>query len=491
MPLKKIKQIGLSVLVLATSLLTGMGAVVSPEEASGFISENVPSVSDGSEPERLESELSNSPSVDSGDLSSSLSDVSSEADETFQSTEESNDSHEGANGSSGTVHPSSPNPPNESGSSSSGSSSPSTPSTPAPTPTPAGKIVVGYYTSWSSYKGYSPQSVPARQLTHLNYAFAKIDPWANAIALADPVNDRKNFAALRTLKQTNRHLKTLISVGGWDYSAYFSDIASTSTRREAFAQSCLDFILEHGFDGIDLDWEYPVSGGPAGNTNRPQDKQNFTLLLKTIREKLDAQGQKDGRSYYLTIAGAANTSYLSKIEPQSVASLVDYIFVMTYDMHGPWDRYADLNAPLYQPQESSPQYKTSVHDGVYAYLYKGISPKKLVLGMPFYGYIYHGVSSQNNGLYSTFSSAKSISYDTVRNSYLSNPAYTKQLHETAKVPYLFGNNTFISYEDPQSIAAKVSFAKSLGMAGVGAWELSHDTSGSLLNTAYNTLYSRS
>ena len=78
----------------------------------------------------------------------------------------------------------------------------------------------------------------------------------------------------------------------------------------------------------------------------------------------------------------------------------------------------------------------------------------------------------------------------MRNSYLNNPAYTKHLHETAKVPYLFGNNTFLSYEDPQSITAKISLAKSLGMAGVGAWELSHDTSGSLLNTAYSTLYSR-
>ncbi|MGI5897405.1 MAG: glycoside hydrolase family 18 protein [Oscillospiraceae bacterium] len=484
--LRKFKQIGLVILVLMMTLSTGMGTAVHPAQDNSLVSESTSLVSGGAEPEDSETEFPNIQADNSGSSSLSSTESFPKADETPPHSEENSELPGGSSGSS--VSPSHPNTPGGSGNGSASSSGPSTPS--LPEPTPAGKIVVGYYTGWSSYKGYSPQSVPARQLTHLNYAFAKIDPAANAIALADPANDRKNFAALRALKQTNRHLKTLISVGGWDYSTYFSDIASTSARRDAFAQSCLDFILDHGFDGIDLDWEYPVSGGPAGSINRPQDKQNFTLLLKAIREKLDAQSQKDGRSYYLTIAGAANTSYLSKIEPQSVASLVDYIFVMTYDMHGPWDRYADLNAPLYQPQESSPQYKTSVYDGVSAYLYKGFSPKKLVLGMPFYGYIYQGVSSQNNGLYSTFSSAKSISYNTVRNSYLNNPAYAKHLHETAKVPYLFGNNTFLSYEDPQSIAAKVSLAKSLGMAGVGAWELSHDTSGSLLNSAYHTLYSR-
>lgn len=73
---------------------------------------------------------------------------------------------------------------------------------------------------------------------------------------------------------------------------------------KAFAQSCVAFIREHGFDGVDLDWEYPVSGGLAGNHNQPQDKQNFTLLLQTLREQLNAQGKQDGKSYQLTIAGA-------------------------------------------------------------------------------------------------------------------------------------------------------------------------------------------
>lgn len=364
------------------------------------------------------------------------------------------------------------------------------PHKPAPEPdqTPAGKYVVGYYAGWSSYKGYTPSSIPAARLTHLNYAFANINPKTSRLVLADPANDRRNFAAIRALKKRYAGLKTLLSVGGWDYSAHFSDIASTTARREAFAQSCLDAILEHGFDGVDLDWEYPVSGGLSGNTNRPQDKQNFTLLLQKIRGKLDARGKQDGRKYYLTIAGAASTSYLSKIEPQKVAELVDHIFVMAYDMHGPWDRYADFNAPLHTPTESTPHYKSSVSDALFAYRGSGIPAGKMVLGMPLYGYIYQGVSSQNNGLYSSFSSAKSIGYSQIRSDYSGKAGYKSLRHSIAQVPYLYGKNTFISYDDPASIAAKGKMAKSMGLAGVGVWELSHDTSGSLLKSAYSSLY---
>lgn len=360
------------------------------------------------------------------------------------------------------------------------------PTNAAPTATPAGKMVVGYYGGWASYKGYTPAQIPASRLTHLHYAFAKIEK--GKVVLADPANDRKNLAAIRALKKKHRHLKAMISVGGWDYSGNFSDAAATAAARETFADSAVAFIVEHGLDGVDLDWEYPVSGGKAGNGNRPADKQNFTLLLQTLRRRLDEQGRRDGRQYYLSIAGAANTSYLSKIEPAKVAGTVDYIFVMAYDMHGPWDKYADLNAPLYRPGESSPQYKNSVSDAVSAWRNAGAAASRLVLGMPFYGYVYQGVSAQNNGLYSAFTSAKSISYDALRSGYLSGSAYTRLRHAAAQVPYLYGGGVFVSYEDEASIAAKAAFARAQGLGGVGAWELSHDTSGALLASAYKTLY---
>lgn len=356
-----------------------------------------------------------------------------------------------------------------------------------PSSIPSGKTVVGYYTGWSAYKGYTLDKIPANRLTHLNYAFAKIDPSTLTIALADPAKDRQNFAALARLKKQYPHLKTLISVGGWEYSGYFSDAAATASARETFARSCVAFLREHGFDGLDLDWEYPVSGGLAGNHNRPADKQNFTLLLQTLRQHLDAAGAQDGKTYLLTIAGAANTSYLQKIEPSKVAALVDHIFLMAYDMHGPWDSYADLNAPLYTPSAASPQYRGSVDSAVAAYRKAGVPAKKLVLGMPLYGYRYTGVQESGNGLYSPFSSAASISYTQVVSTYLNQPGYTRWVHPEAKVPVISGNGVFISYEDADSMAAKGAYARAQGLGGVGFWELSHDSSGTLVKSAVGAL----
>nr|WP_308628419.1 glycoside hydrolase family 18 protein [uncultured Eisenbergiella sp.] len=353
----------------------------------------------------------------------------------------------------------------------------------APAKTDTGNLVVGYYTNWSSDKGYTPADIPANKLTHLNYAFAKIDPAVNTIAMANPEKDIKNFEQLRALKKKNPALKTLISVGGWDYSTYFSTIAATEESRNQFASGCLTFMLTHGFDGIDLDWEYPVSGGPAGNMNSPEDKQNFTLLLSAIRNQLNAQSLRDGKKYYLTIAGAANSSYLNKIEPLQVAGLVDYIFVMAYDMHGPWDTYSDLGAPLYNPAEESPQYKNSVQNGIQAYLNAGVAAGKLVLGMPFYGYLYEGTAAEREGRYSTFSKARALGYDAIKRTYLNNPAFSSFFHEGAMVPYLYGNGAFLSYENPRSITAKAAFAGNAGLAGVGIWELSHDSGGELLESA--------
>ncbi len=345
--------------------------------------------------------------------------------------------------------------------------------------------MVGYYANWASYSGITPDKLQVSKLTHLNYAFAIID--ANGkVAMSDPAIDINNFRILKSLKATNKGLKTLISVGGWDDSQTFSDVALTSASRAVFAQSCVDFVVKHGFDGVDIDWEYPVSGGKSAG--RAEDKQNFTYLLQTIRQKLNEQGAKDGKQYMLTIAGGAGTSYLQKIEVRKVAAVVDFIFIMAYDLHGPWNEYADLNAALYDPAGTSPQYKLSADGAVTAYLNAGVASSKLVLGMPFYGYQYSGVSAGNNGLFSRFTSGKSIAYDAIAANYLNNSAFRQFYHSTAKVPYLFGNNTFISFDNAQSIAEKVRYAKSRHLAGVGAWELSQDKHGVLLSSAYSALY---
>lgn len=344
-------------------------------------------------------------------------------------------------------------------------------------------VSVGYYAGWAAYRGFTPDLLPAEHLTHINYAFARIGPDTLTLELEDPAHDKKNLSALRQLRREHPHLKLLISVGGWSDSQYFSDAAATAARREKFAASCVEFIAEQGLDGVDLDWEYPVSGGAAGTVHRPEDRENLTKLLQELRTRLDRQGRRDGKTYSLTMAGAAGSWYLKQIEPARAADLVDHIFLMGYDFHGTWEKYADFNAPLYAPSGASPQSRSSVARSVEAYLEAGVPAEKLVLGMPLYGYAYEGVSSKGNGLYSTYTSAKSVSYRAVKERYLASAAYRQLRHGEAKVPYLYGKSTFVSYDDADSLAAKAALARDLGLGGIGFWELSQDDGGELTAAA--------
>lgn len=350
--------------------------------------------------------------------------------------------------------------------------------------TTLGNIIVGYYPAWKAYSGYTPDKLDAKKLTHVNYAFAYIGQ-DNKLKLGYPDIDPGNFKKLNDLKKENNNLKVLLSVGGWNWSGQFSNTAATEAARKLFAESCVDIITKYKIDGIDLDWEYPVGGGLATNSKRPQDKQNFTLLLKEIRDNLDKQEQIDNKQYFLTIAGGASSYYLKNIEPSKISEYIDYANIMTYDLHGPWDPYSDYNAPLYNQSKASPQYKISVDTSVNLWVNAGIPKEKLVVGVPFYGYMYMVNKSTANGHLQKFTEGKALSYNSIKSNYLNN--YDKFFDSESKVPYLFEKNTFISYDDEKSLKFKAEYIKSEGLAGVMIWELSQDHNSELLNSLYEVL----
>jgi len=191
--------------------------------------------------------------------------------------------------------------------------------------------VVGYFASWGvKSKGTRIADLPAKDLTHIYYAFAKIgndgrvilsDPCTDigACDSTPPLNPGGNFAELARLKARNPHLKLSISIGGWGDSGKFSDAALTDSTRRLFTGSALDLFIRQRpglFDGIDIDWEFPVAGGMQGNVERPADKENFTLLLAELRRELDAQGAKDHRHYELTIAASARPQEIRSYCPR-------------------------------------------------------------------------------------------------------------------------------------------------------------------------------
>lgn len=370
------------------------------------------------------------------------------------------------------------------------------PSSPGAPTTPTGKKTVAYYTAWATYgRNYQVSQIPAAQLTHINYAFANVangqcvlgDPYADTDkAFAgdswDTGAKRGNFNQLTKLKAANPHLRTLISVGGWTWSANFSAAAATAASRDAFATSCVTFMKQWGFDGIDIDWEYPVSGGLQNGT--PADKANYTLLLQALRSKLNAQGTADGGKHYdLTIAAPAGPSILTNLEIDKVAATLDWINLMTYDYHGSWDSKTGHNAPLYAPTGDPGPAKFDIDSTVNAYLAAGAPANKLVLGLAMYGRSFAGVTATNNGLFQSTSGAGtgtwepgSLDYKDIAANYL--PRLVRQWDASAKVPYLYDSakKEFITYDDAESIKLKAEYIKSRNLAGGMFWELSGDTS---------------
>ena len=360
---------------------------------------------------------------------------------------------------------------------------------------------VGYYTGWSTYSNFQVSNIDASKLSHLNYAFANISA-DGKIALGDSGVDvekpfpgdradqpyKGNFYQLTKLKEQYPHLKTLISVGGWTWSERFSDVALTEQSRTIFADSLLEFILKYGFDGVDLDWEYPVGGGEADNINRPEDKQNYTLLLQKIRETFDAQSTKDGKKYLLTIASGAGKWHVDNMELNLIQQYVDYIQLMTYDIHGSWEPLTGLNAPLYRDPDSGFNFEWSVQDAVQTYINNGVPANKIVMGVPFYGRVYNQVNNVNSGLYQSFTGGGSAkSYAELEANYINKNGFIRYWEPNSKVPWLFNGSQFISYDDVESMGYKTSFIKLMGLGGAMMWELSQDPNKVLLSKIYNDL----
>ncbi|WP_062350191.1 glycosyl hydrolase family 18 protein [Bacillus kwashiorkori] len=349
----------------------------------------------------------------------------------------------------------------------------------------AANYIVGYLAGWNTHSSFNIMNdLDASRLTHLNYAFGLISNDMKLV-MSDPEQDPKSFEQLKALKKKYPHLKTMLSVGGWGGSANFSEAASTEENRTTFANSIAEFLVKYGFDGIDLDWEYPVTGGGTGTKPNPADKENFPLLLAKIREVLDEQGEKDGVHYLLTIAGAANAGYVKNASLSETHKYLDYIQVMTYDIHGTWEKLADHNAPLYDDGGKT----WSVDKAIQTYLDAGVPAEKIVMGVPFYGYTYTVKSSENNGLRQEFGVSGSVTYNRiVKNDYLNN-GYVRYWDEGSQVPYLYNaeKSIFISYDDVESIGLKADYIREKGLGGAMAWEITQDHGNDLLAALYDKL----
>ncbi|XP_044744290.1 chitinase-like protein 3 [Coccinella septempunctata] len=338
--------------------------------------------------------------------------------------------------------------------------------------------VICYYGSWANYRNgngkYTAENIDANLCTHVIYTFLGIendgrlkilDPWLEL--------DLRNLERFNSLKKQNTNLKTLIAVGGWNEgSVKYSAVASDPLKRATLIDSAINILETYGFDGFDIDWEYPAQrGGSAA------DKQNFAILLKEFREAFDKRG------FILTAAVAAASSSVDiSYDVPALSKYLDSINVMAYDLHGAYDGVTGANAPLYPSSvDISPSAKAlTVDASIRGWIARGADPQKISMGLPLYGRTFTLSNPSLNGVGAPASvGGKPGPYtqETGMLGYLEicelqrQGGWTVNWDDNTKTPYAYKGDQWIGYDNAESIRLKVEYAKSLNLGGTMIWSL--------------------
>ena len=341
--------------------------------------------------------------------------------------------------------------------------------------------IIGYV---AGYENFDPSKIDATKLTHINYAFANI---VNGNVQFELATDRAKIASVLALKKQNPRLKVLYSIGGWVWSDQFSNIAAYNVSREKFAKSAVTLMKSYGFDGIDIDWEFPGQRA-EDNVFRPSDKENFTLLLGELRKQLEIEGNADNTTYLLTIAAGADQLYINHTDLKNASKYLDFINVMCYDFYNGWFYQTVHHDNLY-PSNQEKFGGDSVSETIARYMDLGIPANKIILGIPFYGRKWNKVSLQNNGLYESAQTGSEIIPSWKIAEEIKSGKFQKLYDNSAKASYLWNaqDSVFISYETPIEIKLKSEFIKKKGLGGAMFWEYSLDNNHELLYKLYDSM----
>ena len=313
------------------------------------------------------------------------------------------------------------------------------------------------YPGENGFAGLRPGD--AERLTHVNMSFALVKDGKGSI------DHWKKPELIREFIKNKGHLKVVLSVGGWGAGG-FSPAVATAEGRELLAQSLVDIVNDFGFDGMDLDWEYPCND-MAGIEASPDDKPNYTLWVQLIRQKM-------GPDKILSMAAGGMQSCVDSLELDKLNKEMDFMNLMTYDMC-PWDKIG-YHSALFSSEAGSPA-GANVAD---MYTKAGFPRNKLVLGAAFYGRLYKDVENGVPGSPANTSPAGlGGGYPRIKE-WIAKAGL--QYDEVAEAPYVYDaeEKGFITFDNPRSIEAKVKYVKETGLMGIMFWAYDGDDKESTL-----------
>ncbi|KAG8197090.1 hypothetical protein JTE90_004355 [Oedothorax gibbosus] len=258
-----------------------------------------------------------------------------------------------------------------------------------------GRRIVCVYNNNNYYSSkFQPKMIDSLICTHVNYEFAILDPKTYELVPGEPSLDIQMgfYDDAVGLKNTNPNLKVLLSMGGWkDSTKKYSELVESESRMDNFIEKAVPFLKKHNFDGLDIAWEYPNCWqGDLGVS--PKDKPNFAAFLKKLRTKFDTE------DLLLSISvGAVRREILAAYEGPTVSSEVDFVNVMTYDMHGPWERRTGHHAQFDRKAIDTDQY-LNMKSALEVWTNMGVDKRKLNIGVPTYATTYTLVDARRHGM---------------------------------------------------------------------------------------------
>ncbi|TDZ53972.1 Endochitinase 1 [Colletotrichum trifolii] len=344
-----------------------------------------------------------------------------------------------------------------------------------------------YVTNWSIYgAGYDPDNIPIDTVTHVLYAFADIkangtvissDPWADTgkpFPKDNPKEPGNNaYGLVKQLymkKMANRYLKTVLSVGGYSWSPKFVPVAADQELRANFVKSTVKLVADQGWDGVDIDWEYP---------NTTESNANCVKLLAELRTGLDEYSAKHAQGYHFTLGfpAPAGPQNYAAFDFKAMDKSLDYWSLMAFDFAGAWENTTAHQSNVYVSKKNPSSTKASIEKAVNDYTRAGIPPNKINLGMPLYGRAF----SNTKGMGKPYSGLPNGTLEPGIWLYKDLPRPGARVHwdGVVKATYSYDNSTqqVVTYDDLKSALFKQGYINERNLGGAMYWEAAGDKTG--------------
>lgn len=319
--------------------------------------------------------------------------------------------------------------------------------------------VIAYYTG----DGETIKQYPVEKLTHIILSFLKI---SNDTLTFRNKEQETALQQLVELKQRNPRLKIMVSIGGWGGCPQCSDLFASEMHRTTFAQTTVALFKQYGVDGIDLDWEYPTISGYPGHKYAPEDKDNFTALIKALRHEMKNQ-------YILSFAAGGFTKFLEEsVDWNSIMPDLDFVNLMTYDLTSGASKTTGHHTPLHNNKIQ----KQSASNCIQWLIDHKVPPKKLVMGAAFYARVWENVPPENNGLYQPGIFKQSVHFKNANSFFNDTSGYKYYFDKQAKAPYRYHpiKKMFATFDDKRSLKEKTKYIRRNRLGGIMFWQLTQD-----------------